>query len=85
MGVGGDEALVSICKGPVMGGRKSTFLRVFCEYVLDVILATCSENLAEILSSVQALSGKPVDVLSLGVLGRFLTMTDHVEDWRCLA
>jgi hypothetical protein len=57
---------------------------VLREDMTDVVLAICSENLAEILSSLYALGRQPVDVLSIGRLGRLFAVANQVEDGRGL-
>jgi hypothetical protein len=58
-----------------------TFLRVLSKDIADVVGAAFSEDFAQSLCSLQALSGESIGVFAIRLLGRFLAVADHVDDW----
>jgi hypothetical protein len=62
-----------------------TFLGVFGEDVANVVFAIFTKDLNEALSSIQAFRREAINIIAVGVLGRFLAVANHINDWGCLA
>ena len=61
-----------------------TFLGFLGEDVLDIVLAVLSEDLDEVLSAFETLSGKAVGIFAVCFLWGLLAVADYVDSWVCL-
>jgi len=58
---------------------------MFSEDVANVVFAIFPEDLNEALGSVHAFRREAINIIAVGVLGRFLAMANHIDDRGCLA